>query len=361
METGDRAGRGERGERGERGLSADAGAPVRSELSTYIEALPVGAPPTRDWSARRRRVVPALRAHAAREHLRVRRRRAARRAALFMTTVGGAAAFAFVALSGRFTGRLAGRSPARAGATIAVLDGTLWLEEGAARRTLTAGEASGVDGSDSLEAPAEHATRVRLSDTATLTLGATSRVGTILAAEDAPEAAPTFEAVRLVRGRAHLQVKKLHGGQRFHVLTPDADVQVRGTEFDVELRPGMTPGTCVRVEEGLVAVYAGGEHLVAPGQSWGCGEAAAAAPVTAAPATTEPEVAPPAVRHATYARPSPSDLRAQNGIFQAALEAERSGRMGDAARLYRHLLARSPRGPLSAQARANLAVVSRPR
>jgi hypothetical protein len=185
-----------------------------------------------------------------------------------------------------------------------------------------------------------------------------SKVG---AAASAPEAAPTFEAVKLVRGRAHLQVRKLHGGQRFHVLTPDADVQVRGTEFDVELHPGSVPATCVRVEEGLVAVVAGGDtHLVAAGQTWGCPSEAPA--VVAAP-TAEPAVALPAPeRHvAPSVRPTPSDLREQNALFQQALEAERAGRNADAARLYRRLLARAPHGPLSAQAHANLAVVSRPR
>ena len=325
-------------------------------LSSYLEALPSGAPPSRDRAARRRQMVPRLRAHAAREHVRVRRRRVVRRASLLVTALGGAAAAVFIA-TGSFV-RL--RSPARPGAIVAVLDGTLWLDEGAARRALSVGEASGVDATDELEAPAERPTRVSLSDTATLTLDPASRVGTILAAANAPEAAPTFEAVRLVRGRAHLQVRKLHGGQRFHVLTPDADVQVRGTEFDVELRPGSVPATCVRVEEGLVAVVAGGQtHLVAPGQTWGCASEAPIAAVARplpAPALPAPE------RHvAVTPRQSPSDLRLQNELFQQALEAERGGRYLDAARLYRRLLARAPHGPLSVQARSNLAVVSRPR
>jgi len=325
-------------------------------LSSYLDALPSGAPPPRDSAARRKRMVPRLRAHAAREHVRARRRRIVRRASLLVTALGGAAA-AFVVVSG---GQL--RSPSRANATIAVLDGTLWLEEGAARRALSAGEASGVDARDELESPAERRARVRLSDTATLTLDPASRVGAVLAAADAPEAAPTFEAVKLVRGRAHLQVRKLRGGQRFHVLTPDADVQVRGTEFDVELRPDSVPGTCVRVEEGLVAVVARGEtQLVAAGQTWGCpSEAPAAVEVPPAPA---PAVALPAPerRAAPPARPTPSDLREQNSLFQHALQAERAGHRVDAARLYRRLLEMSPRGPLSAQARANLEVVSRPR
>jgi hypothetical protein len=348
-------------------MASGEGEELRDALGRYVDALPSGEPPVRDHEARRRRMVPRLRAHAAREHVRARRRRMVRRASMLITTLGGAAAAVMIA-SGSWV-RV--RAPARAGATIAVLDGTLWLEEGAARRTLRAGEASGVDARDELESPAERLARVRLSDTATLTLDPASRVGAVLAAADAPEAAPTFEAVKLVRGRAHLQVRKLHGGQRFHVLTPDADVQVRGTEFDVELidqarRAASTPGTCVRVQEGLVAVVAGGEtHLVAPGQTWGCPAEAPdaqrpSAPVerpSAAVALPAPDrhVAPPVLR------PTPSDLREQNELFQRALEAERGGRYGDATRLYRRLLARFPHGPLSAQARANLEVVSRPR
>jgi ferric-dicitrate binding protein FerR (iron transport regulator) len=329
---------------------------ARERLSSYLEALPSGAPPSRDRAARRRQLVPRLRAHAAREHVRVRRRRVVRRASLFVTALGGAAAAVLIA-SGSLM-RL--RSPIRPGAMVAVLDGTLWLDEGAGRRALSVGEASGVDATDELEAPAERPTRVSLSDTATLTLDPASRVGTILAAANAPEAAPTFEAVRLVRGRAHLQVRKLHGGQRFHVLTPDADVQVRGTEFDVELRPGSVPATCVRVEEGLVAVVAGGQtHLVAPGQTWGC---ASEAPIAAVARPLPAPALPAPSRHvAVTPRPSPSDLRLQNELFQQALEAERGGRYLEAARLYRRLLARAPHGPLSVQARSNLAVVSRPR
>src|SRR5258708_34651978 len=110
-----------RGEGEERGAAAE-----QEKLSSYIEALPSGDPPARDYAARRHRMVPRLRAHAAREHGRVRRRRVVRRAMLFLTTVGGAAAAVIIA-GGSW---MVPRSPARAGATIAVLDGTLWLDEG---------------------------------------------------------------------------------------------------------------------------------------------------------------------------------------------------------------------------------------
>ncbi len=42
-------------------------------------------------------------------------------------------------------------------------------------------------------------------------------------------------AIALERGRAHFEVQKLRGERRFHVMTPDADVEVRGTVFDVAL------------------------------------------------------------------------------------------------------------------------------
>jgi hypothetical protein len=339
-------------------MARGEGEDLRTALGRYVEALPSGEPPA-PGPDRRQRVVPRLRAHAAREHVRVRRVRFVRRASLVVTALGGAA----VALAIAMGSLLHPAGPARSAATVAVLDGTLWLDAHTGRRTLSAGQASGVDGSDVLESPNERETRVQLADTATLTLGPASRVGTVLAAANAPEAAPTFEAVKLIRGRAHLQVRKLHAGQRFHVLTPDADVQVRGTEFDVELvdrATGHPVPTCVRVQEGLVAVVARGEtHLVAPGQTWGCAAEPTHAAPPPAPEVTHQRQASSNSSSAPPYRPSPSDLRLQNAMFQQALEAERAGRYADAARLYRRLLSHAPHGPLSVQARANLAACSR--
>src|SRR5436190_1600434 len=117
---------------------------TQAALRAYIDAFPAGEPPARDYTARRQRMVPWLRAHVAREHVRVRRQRFVRRAALY-TSMLGAAATAFLLLAAPPNVLRLLRLDGRPGATIAVLDGTLWLEEGAARRTLRAGEASGVD------------------------------------------------------------------------------------------------------------------------------------------------------------------------------------------------------------------------
>jgi FecR protein len=331
-------------------------------LSQYIDALPAGGPPARangrDRTARRQRLVPQLRAHASRVHTRTRRLRFARRAALTLGAVASTAAIALL-VAGPGT-RVAQRDVAAPrNAMVAVLDGTLWLEDGVGRRSLRTGEAAGIGGVGSfgaLEAPEAAPVQVRLANTATLTLAAASRVGTVVAATTDVAGAPAIEAVNLLRGRAHLKVTKLHAGQRFHVLTTDADVQVRGTEFDVELHPGASPATCVRVQEGLVAVFSGGEtHMVAPGQTWGCEAPVAHAAVTRPVVSVGHRSASP--RSSERSSERSSDLGEQNALFQAALEAQRGGRAPEATRLYRRLLARAPHGPLSAQARANLAAI----
>jgi hypothetical protein len=334
------------------------------ELRSYLDALDhgQGPPPARDRQARRGRLVPALRTHIAREHRRVRRRRVWIRGAT-LVAAGSAAAIALVMIQHPGLGLpvVTGSEPA-----IALLDGTLFLGDGAHRRTLRPGETMTVGAADGLEAPAAETARVQLASAATLTLAPSSRVGRLITTASTAEAGSRIEAVTLVRGRAHLKVTKLHGAQRFHVLTPDADVEVRGTEFDVELRPRATPGTCVRVQEGLVAVATGGEpHLVSPGQTWGCApvpvpQAAQRMPAVTVVAPVADAAQSPSERRAE-ARARASDLRIQNRLFQSALEAERGGNFAEAAQRYHRLLARSPRGPLAAQARSNLAVVSRPR
>jgi hypothetical protein len=338
-------------------------------LRGYLGALDRGTPPARERGARRRRLVPLLREHVTREHRRVRVRRLWVRGATVVVTAGAAAAMALVFGSARL--QVGGRAGAP---TIALLEGTVLFQDAGGQRTLGAGATMAIGASESFEAPRDGTAALRLAGSATLTLQPAARVSRVVAGAPGADGAPRIEAVTLERGRAHLRVTKLAGPQRFHVLTADADVQVRGTEFDVELAPGATPHTCVRVQEGLVAVVtARGQSLVAAGQTWGCDvpSPAAAASGPAAASIGAPlgaDATPPARTPTPRAlapraepQPSPSDLARQNALFQSALQAERAGRHGEATRLYQTLLARAPRGPLAAQARANLAAVSRPR
>jgi len=211
-----------------------------------------------------------------------------------------------------------------------------------------AGEDIVVGQEDSLETREQDGAQLMLSDIASLTMSPGTRVAEI--------SAPSghVERLTLSKGRAHLWISKLRNGRRFHVITPDVEIQVRGTEFDVELGTGPTPKTCVRVQEGLVLVTAGkARELLEAGRSWGC-------------ADSEPPHA--AVNHtAGLSRPLPSkaprraltasDLRIQNALFQRGLRAERAGQFGAAAQLYQRLLEQYPDGPLTGQAEANLAAM----
>jgi TolA-binding protein len=163
------------------------------------------------------------------------------------------------------------------------------------------------------------------------------------------------ERISLTKGHAHLRVSKLRDGRRFHVITPFADVQVRGTAFDVEIVPGIAPSTCVRVQEGLVEITAAKtSHLVGAGQTWGCDP-------TVVPGVTSRLVHAP-TRGATAIPRSRSAaenraLRAQNQLFQQALRAQRAGSNDTAVEAYRAFLKRYPDAPLAAQAKANLAAI----
>lgn len=175
----------------------------------------------------------------------------------------------------------------------------------------------------------------------------------------------------LVRGAAHLVVAKLSSGQRFVVDTEDAEVEVRGTVFDVAVKSG--PADCPRrtavaVTEGAVEVRSHGKKLLLhPGDTW---EGECSAPAKAAEAA---RVAPSRVaRKAPAAPPVPassevvasvveapssakdavadSSLNEQNDLYAAATAARKQGDGARALALYDRLLERFPRSPLAESA-----------
>jgi hypothetical protein len=319
--------------------------------------------------------VPSLQAYARREYRRVRRQRALLRVA--MTTIfGGAIAAAALwvrppSRGPQFDGKSAVRSAASG---LTVLDGTLLVESRGGARTLHAGDCVGLAEVGALEASSDRPVHVRLSDVVALTLAPSSRIRPVATGGGlVGEVAPALEVIALERGRVHLQVKKLDDTHRFHVVTPDADVEVRGTVFDVALRRSAAPRTCVSVDEGLVLVTSGLEsRLVSRGQKWGCDPILSQTPTPTASTRASPPGPARDPASKTSAKRSrigarslapetqvdASDLAVQNRLFQLALAAERAGRLDDAARSYRRVLTRAPHGPLAAQARANLAAVA---
>jgi TolA-binding protein len=76
------------------------------------------------------------------------------------------------------------------------------------------------------------------------------------------------EVVRISEGTLSLKVRHLNSGERFRVVTSDAEVEVRGTEFEVLAHDNRL--VSVRVSEGLVEVRPAGRPimLVGPGGTW---------------------------------------------------------------------------------------------
>jgi hypothetical protein len=313
-------------------------------------------PPGRDTTARavrRQRLLHGMRERLRTARGRLNRVRLMRRIAL-STLAMGAAATAAVIVAGRTRTvdgpELAHRTGAEMGVGVGVVKGSVVLyRQGQGHdRGLAAGEDIVVGKEDSLETHEQGGAQLMLSDIASLTMAPGTRVAEIAAP------AGHVERITLSRGRAHLWVSKLRGGRRFHVITPDVDIQVRGTEFDVELGTGPKPKTCVRVQEGLVMVTAGtSRELLEAGRSWGC--EVAEQPRAATFTTAElPRALPSRAPHRSQ---SASDLRIQNALFQRGLRAERAGQYGAAAQVYRRLLEVYPDGPLTGQAEANLAAM----
>ncbi len=176
--------------------------------------------------------------------------------------------------------------------------------------------------------------------------------GTALEVEGASELAVVSKdddhVFALSSGAATFHVAKVTPGARFVVRTRDAEVEVRGTVFRVEVVDVPCAGTTTRVSvtEGAVVVRrAGAEWRVSPDERWpaSCG---GVDPLAATPSVSSSKsvVAP-------HPAPAPSsDLATQNDVFAEAMTRKRKGdRVGALTSLDR-LLTRWPSGPLAESA-----------
>lgn len=188
---------------------------------------------------------------------------------------------------------------------------------------------------------------------------------------------------RLLHGSVRLRVEKLAAGERFIVETPDAEIEVRGTFFEVSLAQPSNGASCasltrVRTFEGAVEVRSvETQQVLAAGQDWSstCSETPAqaasstpgrpgssAVPKTAArgnshaanahamPADAPARREPTADRASVEQPPAGSALAAQNDLYAAAVAAKRGGSAEEAARLFGQLITRYPGGPLEESA-----------
>jgi ferric-dicitrate binding protein FerR (iron transport regulator) len=303
-------------------------------------------------------------------------RRRRRNARVAVATLGfGVAAAVALAVGLRQRGELACRGAACAGEAHA---------SEAARRVLDAGQ--------SIVAPAGAPTSVVLASGTQIALDEKS----MLECRDNT----ATQRFALLRGGAHLHVAKLGPSERFLVDTPQAEVEVRGTVFDVKVEPATgecAPRTRVSVQEGRVEVRAEGKQVVlVGGEHWASACARLTEPSDARTAeangatASEPAPAPhvsPASTSERHSANSPaasrgpqanaraaspnaalrpkatetpslafrnddaaSALAEQNDLYAPAEAARRAGQSGEALAGYTRLLARFPRGQLAESA-----------
>ncbi|MEZ4395218.1 MAG: FecR domain-containing protein [Polyangiales bacterium] len=155
--------------------------------------------------------------------------------------------------------------------------------------------------------------------------------------------------VRLEEGAITLRVRRRRPGERFRVLLRDAEVEVRGTRFEVVARGGLL--RAVRVDEGLVAVRRRGdaEQLLAAGSRYAAPEAplpapaprpppVVVAPPPPAPQALPPDALPPAPRRPAASRHSVDPAR----DFRAGALAHARGDHGTAAESLARFLDAAP-------------------
>ncbi|MDF3072235.1 MAG: Fe-S oxidoreductase [Polyangiaceae bacterium] len=336
------------------------------ELLRQLAQENLPAPPEDTSAERRERLVRGMRDAIDRTTEKTDKVRRWRRVAAFV-----AAAACVCALGGMLL-----RDRGVAPATVAGLDrvtGTVVLTQDGRGNVVGAGERALRDG-DALQTAA----------------GARAHFKTIKASVDVSESTElrvsrpsgAEERISLRRGRVDVSVEKAVEAQRAVVVeTPDAEVVVRGTVFDVRVEPrGSATQTHVHVTRGSVWVLSQGVQvaLLSAGQSWrstagapedpapavpvvpaassptpsgptasAASASAAAAPLAsaAAPPTPALDVSPRAVRAKAPPR-RPGTLAEENRLFSAGVEARNRGDSARAAELFAELLATYPQSTL---------------
>jgi ferric-dicitrate binding protein FerR (iron transport regulator) len=164
------------------------------------------------------------------------------------------------------------------------------------------------------------------------------------------------QVVRVDRGTIDLRVAKLATDQRFLVQTPDAQVEVRGTQFRVSVVDsdplcGAATRTRVSVSEGVVVVRRGaGEIRLTPGQQWpvGCDRTSAGAGSREEPAVSGAPRS--SVSASSGLAPNTPKLSQQNELFGRAVDAKRRGDTAAAVAAFERLITNYPNGPLAESA-----------
>jgi ferric-dicitrate binding protein FerR (iron transport regulator) len=226
-------------------------------------------------------------------------------------------------------------------------------------RTVPLKEPTRVGAGDTIETASDGGAALQLSSRSSLLL---ERATALQVQGDAQT-----ERFALTRGAFSAHVARLTAGRRFIVDTPDAQVEVRGTQFQLRVLEerqacGSDSRTRLEVSEGVVEVRASGQvSRVTVGQVWpaGCTSigAAAPSPSTSVVASLPHEAAPLPAGKAVNRTASqhsgvvgPSALTEQNDLFAAAMALRRQGDVALALRTYQDLISQFPSSPLAQNA-----------
>lgn len=164
----------------------------------------------------------------------------------------------------------------------------------------------------------------------------------------------------LIAGTMTARVTKLGPSERFVVDTPDAQAEVRGTAFTLEVLT--LPQSCrggartrLEVHEGVVEVRAqGAATRVAAGEHWprDCSREPATVDEKDARTQSTPELHEPSHADVTTPLRRASSLGDQNDLFERAARAERRGETRAALAGYESLIERYPDSALAEDALA---------
>ncbi len=322
-------------------------APFDSEPGELLRQLaqePVANAPEDASPARRDRLVRSMKDAVERSAEGAERARSFRRGGMFLAAAAG-----FLLLSGL----LLKEHHAHDGpGTVAGLDrvsGTVVLTQEGTVRVVGSGERALRDGDSLQTATGAHAHVATRKSSIEVSESTELRMSQPSAAE---------ERISLRRGRVDVAVDKAVETKRSVVVeTPDAEVVVRGTVFDVRVEPLLsTTNTRVHVTRGSVWVLTQGVQvaLLSAGQSWSSvgGVEATPAPVSVAPPIAQPPIATPAPAAATpggsakRASQRVGTLAEENRMFAAGVEARNRGDSARAAELFTELLSTHPQSTL---------------
>jgi hypothetical protein len=149
----------------------------------------------------------------------------------------------------------------------------------------------------------------------------------------------SIERVTLDDGAIRVHVRPQQPAERFLVVLPDGELEVRGTTFDVSVTHGAT--TRIHVDEGVVELRLAqvGPIRLDAGATW-------AAPPPAGPVAVAPTAAPASERRpAAGGSPAPATLQEAARAYADAVRLLQGGRSEDAASAFHALVLASPHTP----------------